>query len=750
MSDKLTVDIELLKNIFGELNALKAQFKSIEGVVKGVESSVGQSLESVSGHIKNINTNVDGMAGRMNQVRAIDIAAIGQSFEALGNQIAEASQPGVDFQSSLADMSAITGVVGQDLENMGLKARNLTKELGGSATATLETYKLMLSQLTPELAKSPDVLDAMARNAILLGKTMRGDTAGAAEVLTTVMNQFGVDVENPQVAMREMTRIMNVMAAAAKEGSAELPALKAGMMEAGAVAKTTGLNYETTAAALEVLDKSGKKASEGGIALRNVLAVLASAPALGKDIQGDLKAAGVDINALSDTTLSFKQRLDQLKPVQQDTALMAKMFGRENFVAAQALVGNTELLAQYEQKITGTNVAFEQAEVVMDTFAERMSRMRASITDVGISLFSYTENMLPFISAGFQGVGVLANLQNAQAGLAMIMDTRMGAALKSGVAWTRALSISQMVNSVQTYLAAGANRIAAAAQWLFTGGLWRSVTALGSMTAAQLAHAGVTKVVAGATAAWTGVQNMLNAAMTANPIGVVVVAIGALVAAVVYAWNNFAGFRMTLYGVWEAAKVVFKGIWEVVKVAFGGIVEMAKGVGGIIEGVFDLDFNKIKEGVKQFGSGLGQQLLAPATAVKAAVDQASSVGAEIGSAYAAGRVKGLVAFNKSKAEGGAPEANAPANAGVLAPPTGDVGASGLLSPAAPSKGGANNSDGVTVGDGKGGGSKNINMAITINMPVKVDRNVDRSVEEVADRVLEVVVRRFNDSMYAIG
>lgn len=748
MSDKLTVDIELLKNIFGELNALKAQFKSIEGVVKGVESSVGQSLDSVSGHIKEINANVDGMAGRMNQARAIDVTAIGQSFEALGNQITAASQPGVDFQSSLADMSAITGVVGEDLALMGKNARTLAKDLGGDATSAVETYKLMLSQLTPELAKNPALLDGMARNAMLLGKTMKGDTAGAAEVLTTVMNQFGVDVENPQVAMREMTRIMNVMAAAAKEGSAELPALKDGMMQAGATAKATGLNYETTASALEVLDKAGKKNAEGGVALRNVLSIMASARFLPEDMRKELKAAKIDLNALGDSTISFKQRLDMLKPIQHDTALMAKLFGRENMVAGQALVAGSDLMAQYEQKITGTSTATEQAEVIMGTFAERMARMKASMTDLGISLFEYTENMLPWISTSFMGIGVIANLQNAKAGLAMILDTRLGLALKGGVAWMRALSISQMLNTVQTYITAGASRIAAAAQWLFTGGLWRSITALGSMTAAQLAHASVTKVVAGATAAWTGVQNMLNVALTANPIGVVVVAIGALVAAVVYAWNNIAGFRMTLYGVWEAAKVVFKGIWEVVKVAFGGIVEMAKGVGGIIEGVFDLDFNKIKEGVKQFGSGLGQQLLAPATAVKAAVDQASSVGAEIGSAYAAGRVKGLVAFNKSKAEGGAPEANAAANAGVMVPVTGDVGATGLLSPAAASKG--SKSDGVTVGDGKGGGSKNINMAITINMPVKVDRNVDRSVEEVADRVLEVVVRKFNDSMYAIG
>ena len=36
---------------------------------------------------------------------------------------------------------------------------------------------------------------------------------------------------------------------------------------------------------------------------------------------------------------------------------------------------------------------------------------------------------------------------------------------------------------------------------------------------------------------------LVNAAMSANPIGIVVAAVAALVAGVIYAWNKFEGFR---------------------------------------------------------------------------------------------------------------------------------------------------------------------------------------------------------------
>ncbi len=57
-----------------------------------------------------------------------------------------------------------------------------------------------------------------------------------------------------------------------------------------------------------------------------------------------------------------------------------------------------------------------------------------------------------------------------------------------------------------------------------------------------------------ATVAWTAVQWLLNAALTANPIGIVVVAIAALVAGIIYAWNNCETFRTVVLAVWEAVK----------------------------------------------------------------------------------------------------------------------------------------------------------------------------------------------------
>src|SRR5690606_19560985 len=87
--------------------------------------------------------------------------------------------------------------------------------------------------------------------------------------------------------------------------------------------------------------------------------------------------------------------------------------------------------------------------------------------------------------------------------------------------------------------------------------------------AASLATVAATKI-------WTGVQWLLNAAMSANPIGIIIVAIVALVAAIVLAYRNSETFRNIVQAVFRAVGAAatwlwenaIKPAWEAIKVAF--------------------------------------------------------------------------------------------------------------------------------------------------------------------------------------
>lgn len=124
----------------------------------------------------------------------------------------------------------------------------------------------------------------------------------------------------------------------------------------------------------------------------------------------------------------------------------------------------------------------------------------------------------------------------------------------------------------------------------------------------------------------TTAQWAYNAALTANPIGVVIVALGAAAAAMAYLWNKSEGFRGFLYGLWGAVKVVFSGIADT-------IGKVATGAGDVIQGIVSGDFKQVKKGAASLGS--------------AAIDVMAPNVSKVVEGYKSGYMQGVVAVYNS-------------------------------------------------------------------------------------------------------
>lgn len=153
--------------------------------------------------------------------------------------------------------------------------------------------------------------------------------------------------------------------------------------------------------------------------------------------------------------------------------------------------------------------------------------------------------MMPFLVGGIIAWKVAQIGANA-AQLASI-PLRIGELLvnRQLVASNQALVASRAELVGATLAQTGAEKASTGAK---TGGFLATLRA----TAANAAHAASSLVVRGATLAWTGVQWALNAALTANPIGIVIALIAALVAGIVIAYQRSETFRNVVQGVWRA------------------------------------------------------------------------------------------------------------------------------------------------------------------------------------------------------
>lgn len=235
--------------------------------------------------------------------------------------------------------------------------------------------------------------------------------------------------------------------------------------------------------------------------------------------------------------------------------------------------------------------------------------------------------------------------------------------------------------------------------------------ALGATVGTIVAGFTIYRVVASAstiaTTVWTAAQWLLNAALTANPIGIVIVAVGALVGWVVYAYQHFGAWRAVLTGLWEFMKAFFNWVAIVpIKVLWG--------LGEMIHGALTFDLARIKTGFNDVKAAFKEGAMDLATSFKKGYDE------------------GMSSFNADHA----PKAHETLiKKGVKTTPTTDT-------------------THIKAPKGNSSGTKNIKIDIKINQLIGKYENhvvtVKGSLDNLKDKVSEVLMSVINDSQIVAG
>jgi hypothetical protein len=239
--------------------------------------------------------------------------------------------------------------------------------------------------------------------------------------------------------------------------------------------------------------------------------------------------------------------LRELSKLSKDATGLDQVFGVENAAAAGILLRTVDAQDKLQKQTIDTNVAQEQANIMMDTQAEKHSRMTAWFENAKIAIGEYTAAYSPYISVGADSISMMANFKNAHEGGSIALK-----GLKT------MLGLSEKASLLSTIKTKGLSIVQ---------GIWTGITNIATIA-----------------------QTNLNLAMEANPIGVIIAAIVALIAVVaiiIKYWDDWGASLTLLLGPIGFVIAAFKSLydhWESIKNAFqtDGIIGGLKRIGMVI------------------------------------------------------------------------------------------------------------------------------------------------------------------------
>ncbi len=453
-----------------------------------------------------------------------------------GAALYKSGEMAMKFDEGMAKINITAQLTDDKLQKLKSSLKAMGKEAGADLSTVPDAFEKILSQ-TGDVALSQDILKA----------SLKGSVAGftATEVVSGALAQslslIGKENANAQ-------EVLDTFFAAKRVGAGEFKDFANYMPNLISSGKALGVAYKQTAGLFAYMTGKGFAAERSAVLMQNAYS------ALGKmDIQKALAKEQINIfdkdGAIRDMGAIFSelsQKMDSMSDQQKSTFL--EKIGLRDKEARSAFIVLTsdakklnKTLKEVANSEGETQKAWEKSQNPMQKIRQAWSR----IQDLMISLGGVISSV--FIPA----------LDLLMMALTPVIDTLSWFFDKIADGNPVIISLVGVIGGLTALYYAHSIALKVATMW--------SARKL-VMDKLQATWAGIVAV---ATTAWTNAQWLLNAAMTANPIGFIIAGVVALAAIIGYLIYKIDGWgtmwKHTVKGselLWKAFTLSAKAHWE--------------------------------------------------------------------------------------------------------------------------------------------------------------------------------------------
>lgn len=318
---------------------------------------------------------VESGLSRLKGTVAKGVAAIG-----IGKIFSEAVKTGMDFEAQMSRVKAISGATGEEFSKLKEQAKQLGADTAFSATQAAEGMENLASAgfTTSEIMEAmPGMLDLAASSG--------EDLASSADIAASTLRGFGLEAS-------EAGHVADVLAKNAAATNAAVADTGEAMKYIAPVAKSMGIEFEETAAAIGIMADAGIKGSQAGTTLRGALSRVAKPTKEMKATMKDLGLSFYDSNgkmkSLADITEMLETKMSGLTDEQKNQALIT-LFGQESLSGMMALMdrGSGEVRKLTDEYKNCDGSAKDMAKTMQDNLSGAVEEFGGSVESLGIEIF---------------------------------------------------------------------------------------------------------------------------------------------------------------------------------------------------------------------------------------------------------------------------------------------------------------------------------------------------------------------------
>jgi len=512
------------------VNKTAAELASYEKKLEGTDDAledVTDATEDMTEETKDASEGFTVMKGVLSDLASKAISAVVSGLKDLGKAAMDAWK---DFDEGVDTIIKKTGLTGDAAKEMEESFANVSKTILADSSAIGGAMGELNTRFGYTGKELEDATVAFLKFSEVTGADATDAVADIAKALTAAGKDLG-----------DYQQILDALTVASQKSGVSVTKVADGLTKYGAQTRALGLDIDEVIALFAQFELAGVNTEAALAGLTKATGIWQkSGLDAGEELTKTIEAIRTAGDASKAAEIAISAFGNKAGPELAD-AISSGRFAFDEFTAA------------VKDSAGAVDKTFDETQDAPDKLALAVKGLK---TDLAQTTNELLTEFAPDIESAIKNIGE-------------VLKNDIIPAVKDVITWVK--DNKTMLLTTLSSLAAGL--VALNVVKIITG----AVKAFKAFKAAQ----------EGATVA----QWLLNTAMSANPIGLIVAAIAALVAAFVVLWNKSEAFRNFFIGMWEAIKetvgAILDGIVSFFSAAWDGITAVWDAVSGYFSAIWD-------------------------------------------------------------------------------------------------------------------------------------------------------------------